>query len=120
MTGRNRKLVPDSRSLVRERALTTGLVRKYGILNTRVSAENRENTTVSAAILCSAVCVSDVVNKGGTCGKSMKYVTNQSFLFCSSLVKSEPKWPRPKEPKIEAKKYFIPIHFSRTSIITYH
>ena len=37
MAGRNRELVADNWSLVRERALTTGFfVRKDGILNTRV------------------------------------------------------------------------------------
>ena len=43
MTDVNRALVPDNWSLVRERALTTALdfVRKDGILNTRVSAEER-------------------------------------------------------------------------------
>ena len=40
MAGRNRELVADNWSLVRERALTTGLsVRKDDILNTRVSIE---------------------------------------------------------------------------------
>ena len=38
---RNREVVPDTSSLVRERALTTGLCRKDGILNTRVSVEER-------------------------------------------------------------------------------
>ena len=41
MADRNRELVPDNWSLVRERALTLDFVRKDGILNTRVSAEER-------------------------------------------------------------------------------
>ena len=41
MADRNRELVPDNWSLVRERPLTTVLVRKDGILNTRVSVEER-------------------------------------------------------------------------------
>ena len=51
MTVRKREWVPDSWSLVRERALTTGLcaegwysehsVRKDGVPNTRVSEEER-------------------------------------------------------------------------------
>ena len=41
MTDRNRELVPNNWSLVRERALTTGLCLKDGILNTQVSVEER-------------------------------------------------------------------------------
>ena len=41
MADRNRELVLDNWSLVRERALTTGLCRNDGILNTRVPAEER-------------------------------------------------------------------------------
>ena len=37
MADRNRELVPGNWSLVRERALTTGLCSKDGILNARVS-----------------------------------------------------------------------------------
>ena len=36
-----------------------------------------ENLTVRAAIVWSAVCISDVMNKAGMCGKSIKYVTSQ-------------------------------------------
>ena len=39
----------------------------------------RENVTLSAAILCLAVCITDVTNKAGLCGKSIKYVTRHAF-----------------------------------------
>ena len=43
-----------------------------------------------AAILCPAVCISDVINKAKTCGKSINYVTNIT-------------WLRPEELQFEAK-----------------
>ena len=63
MTDRNRELVRDSGSLVRERALTTGLfVRKDGIVNTVVCrrAELQHASTQKASMLSSVVpnCVS--------------------------------------------------------------
>ena len=36
--------------------------------------ESRDNSTVSAAILCPAVCISDVMTKAGVDDKSIKYV----------------------------------------------
>ena len=46
--------------------------------------QSRENTPMSsAAMLCSAFCICDVMNKSGMCGNSIKYVTSQSFsAFC--------------------------------------
>ena len=41
--------------------------------------KNRENTIVSAAILYSAVSISDIRNKARMCGKTLKYVTSQLF-----------------------------------------
>ena len=41
MADRKRELVPDNWSLVKERALTTGLCWKDGILNTQVSVEEQ-------------------------------------------------------------------------------
>ena len=37
--------------------------------------------TMSAAISRPAVCVSDIMNMAGRCGKNIKYVTSQPFLF---------------------------------------
>ena len=48
--------------------------------------------------------MSDIINKAGMCGKSVKYVTTQPFLFCFSLVKSEPTWLRPEKFQFEARK----------------
>ena len=67
--------------------------------------ESRENTTVSAAILCPAACISDVINTARICGKSTIHVTLRLFLLLASLVKSESTWLRPEKLKFEAKKY---------------
>ena len=40
--------------------------------------KNHDNKTVSAAILCPSVCVSDGGNKAG---RSINYITNQPFLL---------------------------------------
>ena len=39
----------------------------------------RENANLSAAILYLTVCITDVTNKAGLCGKSIKYVTSHAF-----------------------------------------
>ena len=62
---------------------------------------SRESTSESAAILCRAACVSDVIKKAGMCGRSAKYVTNE--VFVSTLVKKEPTWLLPEELRLEAK-----------------
>lgn len=67
--------------------------------------ENRENTTVSAAILYPAACISDVIKTARMRGKSTNQVTLRLFLFLASLVKSESTWLRPEKLKFEAKKY---------------
>ena len=36
---------------------------------------------MGAAILCPPVCISDVINEAGMCGKNIKYVTSQTFIF---------------------------------------
>ena len=43
--------------------------------------ERHENMAMSAAILCPAVCISDVMNKPRTCVKTIKYVMSQPFLL---------------------------------------
>ena len=68
--------------------------------------ESRENTTVSAAFLCKAVCISDVINKADMCGKSIAYVTSQPFS-AHDWSKSEPTWLLPEELKFEAKNTFL-------------
>ena len=50
--------------------------------------QSRENTTVSAAIFCPVVCISDVISKTGTCRKSIKYVKNQLFLLFIGKARS--------------------------------
>ena len=45
----------------------------------RSTFQSRENTTVSNDIFGPAFCITDVMNKAGICGKSIKYVTSQSF-----------------------------------------
>ena len=47
MAYRDRELVPDNWSLVRERALATGLCSEDGVLNTRVSVEERCSSRTS-------------------------------------------------------------------------
>ena len=42
-------------------------------------SESHENATVSAAILCPAVCISDFKNKARMCCNSIKYVMSQPF-----------------------------------------
>ena len=39
--------------------------------------KSHDNTTVSAAILCPAVCISDVIKKAGMCGRCMNTVIRQ-------------------------------------------
>ena len=41
------------------------------------ASEIREDTVVSDAILCPAVCVCDVMNKAGMCGSGVYYVMSQ-------------------------------------------
>ena len=60
---------------------------------------------MGAAILCTAVCISDVTNKAGMFGKSIKYITLQAN--CLSLVKRKPKWLRPEDLKLETKKVIL-------------
>ena len=50
--------------------------------------------TMSAAILCPAVCTSDVTNKAGMYGKCIQYVTSQRFSAFHGRTKT---WLRPEE-----------------------
>lgn len=72
--------------------------------------ESPENTAVSTAILCLAVCVCDSLNK--VHGKSVHYIFSPThpffFLsFCSSFVRSKPTWLHPDKLKFEGEKYFF-------------
>ena len=55
-----------------------------------------KNTTVGATMLCPAVCISDVTNKAGMCGK-----TYQVPVFRFSVVKSKSTWLHPEESKFD-------------------
>ena len=64
--------------------------------------------TMSAAILCPAVCTSDVINKAGMCGKCIKYVTSQRFsAFYERTNMAAPCWEfeEKKEEKKGRKKH---------------
>ena len=72
----------------RKRGIITGPIGRYGIqqMHTQyftpiiVPLKNPhlkgQNTTMRAAILRPAICISDVINKAKICGKSINYVTN--------------------------------------------
>ena len=57
-------------------------------------SKSRENATVSAAILCPAICDIDVIYKACMCAKRIRYIKRETF-FCSSLLKNELTWLRP-------------------------
>ena len=64
--------------------------------------ESHENIAMRAAILCQAVCVSDIMTKTGKCGTVECPSCELAFLFCfliSSLAKSRPTWLWPEELK---------------------
>ena len=68
--------------------------------------ESHENTTVSAAILCPSVCISEVTNKDGYCkAKRVKYFMNQMFL--PHTVKSEPAWLTLRNSTLSQKDFFL-------------
>ena len=79
--------------------------------------ESGENTIVRAAALSHFVCVGDVMNRAGSCGKSIKYFKKQPssslffflflFLFCSPLLKREATWMVPEELKFEANTSYL-------------
>ena len=50
-------------------------------------------------------CISDTMNKAGTCGYSI--TRHEPALICFSLVESEPLWLRPEELKFEAENVFL-------------
>ena len=70
--------------------------------------ETYENTTMSAAIFCPAVCVSDVMNKASMCVRSIKYVRSQPFSALHWQM--EPIWLLPEEVIFEAENYFCCVN----------
>ena len=78
-------------------------------------SENDTNTAVSAAILCLAFCAYDIMKEEvAICSRSVYYIMSQPF-FCSSSVKSEPRWLHPEELKFKAKKYFCCVNVDGTT-----
>lgn len=72
-----------------------------------------ENTTMTGAILCPAVCVSDLMNKANVCGKSVDN-NSQGNLSCFPLIKSKPVWLGTEDLKFVAVKYFCGLIINRT------
>ena len=65
--------------------------------------ENRKNTTLSAAIFCPAVCISDVINRAGMCGKCVRYIIirHEPAFFC--LLLSFTTTAKSREPESQSK-----------------
>ena len=101
--------------------------------------ESHRNTAMGAAILCPAVCVSNITSSAGMCGRSLKYVVRHPFsalcrcrvnqhvwqkyqlcreasFFCSLSVQSEPTWLHPVELRFEAEKVLCINIVKRTKI----
>ena len=57
--------------------------------------------TMNGSILCSAVCIRDILTKAGMCGKSI--ISAKVTIFCSLLLKIETARLHPEELKFEAK-----------------
>ena len=72
----------DNRIQIFQKKRLTAIFRSiYGLVCQKSMFERRENIAVlSAAILCLAVCVCDVMNKVGMCcGRSVGYIMIQPF-----------------------------------------
>ena len=59
-----------------------------------------------AAVCGPAVCISDVIDKTGMCGKNIKHVTSQPFsaLHQEATQTAKPTWLHPENLKFEEKK----------------
>ena len=68
-----------------------------------LESQSRNDTALSAAILCSAVSVSDVKVGFAMLSKSIRYITNQLLFSCSLLAKSEPTCLRSEEFELKKK-----------------
>ena len=84
-------------------------------IHTAPAFESGENTTVSANILCLAVCAGEVRSKAGTCDTSVHYTMSQPFspLHCEE----QPIWLHPEELKFKAKQYLSCINIDRLNYI---
>ena len=49
------------------------------------TTESRQDTAVTAAMLCLTVCVRDVMSTMDVCGISVDYVKSQPFFFFGSV-----------------------------------
>ena len=63
------------------------------------TCSSRQNTVVSAAILCSAMGVGDVINKLSVSGRSIKYVMSQLFFFFFLLFVGKEQTERQGAPR---------------------
>ena len=72
---------------------------------------------MSAASLCPAVSISDVINKAGLYGK--RITQSQANLFCSSMVKSDLTWLRPEEVMFEAKNILLVLILMRQYLLVF-
>ena len=70
-------------------------------------------TRVSAAILCPAVCINDVIIQVVMCVKSVTYVTSEP------LVKSEPRRLRPEELQYQTICVYICIYTHKSFVTPY-
>ena len=73
--------------------------------------ERCKSVTVSAAVVCLAFCTTDIVNKAGIGGKSIKYVTSWPFLLLigKEWIDMAAPWGAPFPSKKEIHLYKILI-----------
>ena len=62
------------------------------LLRKKSTFQRRQNRTVSAATVYQAVCIVDVINKGGTFNESIRHVTGQPFLLFTFKERSIIAW----------------------------
>ena len=68
---------------------------------------------MNAAIWCVAVCVCDITNNEGMCGRSVHYVIRQLFLL---FIGKEQTRMHHEELQFEAKTYFCCTNIDRTTL----
>ena len=88
MTDRNRELVPDNWSLVRERALTTGLSSEDGILN-NVHVPPYVTVSPYVTAVCCTAYVSPYVTVGLLHCIRVSVRNSGSIALCTCLGKSQ-------------------------------
>ena len=72
-----------------------------------------EKTTMTGAILCPAVCVSDLMNKANVCGKSVDNKSQGNLSFFP-YIKSKPVQLGSEDLKFVGVKYFCGLIINRT------